>query len=101
MCQVNSPILSATLLLPWAPAIAEAVSCRCPGSTSCRKLSWARRLGHSPRIKCKISFMLSGGSSGTTRGSIHQLLNIILKLRILVLLPVSTMPYVFLVKNYS
>jgi hypothetical protein len=29
-----------------------------------------------------------------TRGAIHQLLSIILKLRILVLLPVSTMPYV-------
>jgi hypothetical protein len=34
-----------------------------------------------------------------TRGAIHQLLSIILKLRILVLLPVSTMSYV--VKNYS
>jgi hypothetical protein len=29
------------------------------------------------------------------------LLNIILKLRILVLLPVSTLPYVVKVKNYS
>jgi hypothetical protein len=35
------------------------------------------------------------------RGAIHQLLIIILKLRILVLLPVSTMPYVVIVKNYS
>jgi hypothetical protein len=35
------------------------------------------------------------------RGAIHQLLNIILKLRILVLLPVSTLPYVVIVKNYS
>jgi hypothetical protein len=35
------------------------------------------------------------------RGAIHQFLNIILKLRILVLLPVSTMPYVVMVKNYS
>jgi hypothetical protein len=35
------------------------------------------------------------------RGAIHQLLSIILKLRILVLLPVSTMPYVVMVKNYS
>jgi hypothetical protein len=34
-------------------------------------------------------------------GAIHQLLNIILKLRILVLLPVSTLPYVVKVKNYS
>jgi hypothetical protein len=33
--------------------------------------------------------------------AIHQLFNIILKLRILVLLPVSTMPYVVKVKNYS
>jgi ABC-type multidrug transport system fused ATPase/permease subunit len=35
------------------------------------------------------------------RGAIHQLLNIILKLRILVLLHVSTLPYVVKVKNYS
>jgi 3-hydroxyacyl-CoA dehydrogenase len=35
------------------------------------------------------------------RGAIHQLLSIIHKLRILVLLPVSTMPYVVIVKNYS
>jgi hypothetical protein len=33
-------------------------------------------------------------------GAIHQLLSIILQLRILVLLPVSTMPYVVIVKNY-
>jgi hypothetical protein len=36
-----------------------------------------------------------------SRGAIHQLLNIILKLRILVLLPLSTLPYVVKVKNYS
>jgi hypothetical protein len=36
-----------------------------------------------------------------TWGAIHQLLNIILKLRILVLLPVSKLPYVVIVKNYS
>jgi hypothetical protein len=35
------------------------------------------------------------------RGAIHQLLNIILQLRILVLLLVSTLPYVVKVKNYS
>jgi hypothetical protein len=35
------------------------------------------------------------------RGAFHQLLSIILKLRILVLLPVSTMPYVVIVNNYS
>jgi hypothetical protein len=35
------------------------------------------------------------------RGAIHQLLNIILQLRILVLLFVSTLPYVVKVKNYS
>jgi hypothetical protein len=35
------------------------------------------------------------------RGAIHQLLSIILKLRILVLLPVSNLPYVVKVKNYS
>jgi hypothetical protein len=34
-------------------------------------------------------------------GAIHQLLSIILKLRILVLLGVSTMPYVVMVENYS
>jgi hypothetical protein len=34
-------------------------------------------------------------------GAIHQLSSIILKLRILVLIPVSTMPYVVKVKNYS
>jgi hypothetical protein len=34
-------------------------------------------------------------------GAIHQLLNIILKLRILVLLPVSTLPCVVKVENYS
>jgi hypothetical protein len=34
-------------------------------------------------------------------GAIHQLLNIILKLRILVLLPVSTLPYIVKVNNYS
>jgi hypothetical protein len=35
------------------------------------------------------------------RGAIHQLLSIILKLRILVLSPVSNLPYVVKVKNYS
>jgi hypothetical protein len=35
------------------------------------------------------------------RGAIHQLLSIILNLRILVLLPLSTLPYVVRVKNYS
>jgi hypothetical protein len=35
------------------------------------------------------------------RGAIHQLLNIILQLRILVLLPVSTLPYVVRVKISS
>jgi hypothetical protein len=35
----------------------------------------------------------------TTRGAIHQLLNIILQLRILVLLLVSTLPSVVKVKN--
>jgi hypothetical protein len=34
-------------------------------------------------------------------GAIHQLLNIILQLRILVLLFVSTLPYVVKAKNYS
>jgi hypothetical protein len=40
------------------------------------------------------------GLSAVARGAIHQLLNIILKLRILVLLPVSTLPYVVKVNNY-
>jgi hypothetical protein len=35
--------------------------------------------------------------SAMFRGAIHQLLSIILKLRILVLLPVSTMPYVVMI----
>jgi hypothetical protein len=35
------------------------------------------------------------------RGAIHQLLNIILKLRILVMLLVSTLHYAVKVKNYS
>jgi hypothetical protein len=34
-------------------------------------------------------------------GAFHQLLSLILKLRILVLLPVSTLPYVVIVENYS
>jgi hypothetical protein len=38
---------------------------------------------------------------GQARGAIHQLLNIILQLRILVLLLVSTLPYVVKVNNYS
>jgi hypothetical protein len=36
-----------------------------------------------------------------SRGVIHQLLNIILQLRILVSLLLSTLPYVVKVKNYS
>jgi hypothetical protein len=35
------------------------------------------------------------------RGAIHQLLSIILKVRILVLLPEQTLPSVVIVKNYS
>jgi hypothetical protein len=35
------------------------------------------------------------------RGAILQLLNIILQLRILVLLLVSTLPYIVKAKNYS
>jgi hypothetical protein len=51
----------------------------------------------------KIStFDVSGSNScDESRGAIHQLLNIILKLRILVLLTVSTLPYVVKVKNCS
>jgi hypothetical protein len=47
---------------------------------------------------------ITGGCTdpSRSRGAIHQFLNIILQLRILVLLPVSTtMPYVVKVKNYS
>jgi hypothetical protein len=43
----------------------------------------------------------NNSSSTSTRGAIHQLLNIILQLRIIVLLLVSTLPYVVKVKNYS
>jgi hypothetical protein len=39
--------------------------------------------------------------STALRGAIHQFLSIILILRILVLLPVSTLPYVVKVKSYS
>jgi hypothetical protein len=39
--------------------------------------------------------------SDVNRGVIHQLLSIILKLRILVLLPVLTLPYVVTIKNCS
>jgi hypothetical protein len=42
-----------------------------------------------------------GSTSYKLRGAIHQLSRIILKLRILVLLPVSTLPYVVNVKHYS
>jgi hypothetical protein len=41
------------------------------------------------------------GEESKDRVAIHQMLRIILKLRILVLLPVSTMPYVVIVKNNS
>jgi hypothetical protein len=44
--------------------------------------------------------MRSKGGQGSW-GAIHQLLSIILQLRILVLLPVSNLPYVAKVKNYS
>jgi hypothetical protein len=40
-------------------------------------------------------------AASATRDAIHQLLSIILKLRILVLLLVSTLPYVVISKNYS
>jgi hypothetical protein len=38
---------------------------------------------------------------GNVRGAIHQSLNTILQLRILVMLLVSTLPYLVKVKNYS
>jgi hypothetical protein len=41
------------------------------------------------------------GAEAEARGAFHQLLSIILKLRILVLLPVSNLPYVGKVKNHS
>jgi hypothetical protein len=43
----------------------------------------------------------AAAAAARMRGAIHQLLSIILKLRILVLLPVSTMSYVVIAKNYS
>jgi hypothetical protein len=48
-------------------------------------------------LYCSAPFSLSDA----VWGAIHQLLNIILQLRILVLLLVSTLPYVVKVKNYS
>jgi hypothetical protein len=47
-----------------------------------------------------VSFLLSADKK-KARGAIHQLLSIIVKLRILVLLAVSNLPYVVKVKNYS
>jgi hypothetical protein len=43
----------------------------------------------------------SMNANSLSRGAIHQLLSIILQLRILFLLPVSTLPFVVIVKNYS
>jgi hypothetical protein len=48
-----------------------------------------------------VSVQLAAAAGRANRGAIHQLLSIILKLRILVLLPMSTMPYVVMAKNYS
>jgi hypothetical protein len=64
---------------------------------------------NAPKVSDFGLFQNSGGCSipmGTTIvlvawGAIHQLLNIILQLRILVLLLVSTLPYVVKVKNYT
>jgi hypothetical protein len=58
--------------------------------------AWAacRRL-----TNCSTATARSSRSFSVARGEIHQLLSIILKLRILVLLPVSTLPYVVKVKN--
>jgi hypothetical protein len=44
---------------------------------------------------------VAGAVVGVSRSAIHQLLNIILKLGILVLLLVSTMPYEVIVRNYT
>jgi hypothetical protein len=41
----------------------------------------------------------TNGCDGDNRGAIHQLLSIILELRILVLLPVSTMPIILKLVN--
>jgi hypothetical protein len=49
----------------------------------------------------KVKCFSPEGKKTENRGAIHQLLNIILKLRILVLLLVSTLPYVVKVENYS
>jgi hypothetical protein len=63
---------------------------RCGGRTS--RLA-AKKKNEKPKKKSR--------SYAEARGAIHQLLNIILKLRILVLLPVSTLPYIVKVKNHS
>jgi hypothetical protein len=49
----------------------------------------------------QLAQTLARQSLDEDRGAIHQLLSIILQLRILVLLPVSNPPYVVKVKNYS
>jgi hypothetical protein len=63
---------------------------------------------HLSRLSAHVVVELDGADGGGGAlvlarfwGAIHQLLSIILKLRILVLLPVSNMPYVVKVKNYS
>jgi hypothetical protein len=66
--------------------------CRdCDGVTTSRRVRERSRSRSSPR----------GKGDPSSRGAIHQLLNIIIQLRILVLLLVSTLPYVVKVKNYS
>jgi hypothetical protein len=58
-----------------------------------------QRVGeHGPNARPAAAAAVAAIASA--RGAIHQLLNIILKLRILGFFPVSTLPYVVIVNNY-
>jgi hypothetical protein len=75
-----------------------------------RVCTWSRCILVSGLPEGNYNKMVSSGRPGKVKfqstlthpwGAIHELLNIILKLRILVLLPVSTLPFVVKVKNCS
>jgi antibiotic biosynthesis monooxygenase (ABM) superfamily enzyme len=83
------------------PKIEAVKSCLAPTSTKGNRvwISQPKPIKQLPHSKAKQIFLLSAYSK--VWGAIHQFLRIILKLRILVLLLVSTLPFVVKVKNYS